>query len=83
MGRSRMPFTTHREFQLGRVAVQLIASAVDLPGVSGWVGTWAIYRLPFDVGDYPLRYGDTDLQANEAIAMGMANAIARAVAIAL
>jgi hypothetical protein len=56
------------------------ADLVLMPGVSGWIGAWAIYRLPRDPWDSPVRYGDTDLENSQSMAMGMARAIAKLVA---
>jgi hypothetical protein len=80
IGRSRMGARTGQEFQFGRFEIRLAAAQVDLPGVEGWVGTWSIYRLPVDRGEIPLRYGDTDLQESEDMAIGMARTVASLVA---
>jgi hypothetical protein len=64
------------EFQMGRWSVDIAAAPLDLPGVTGWVGTWHIYRLPRRSGDMPVRYGDTDIVASADIALGMARSVA-------
>ncbi|PXV60707.1 hypothetical protein SAMN04487785_102435 [Dyella jiangningensis] len=60
--------------------MRLTAAKVELPKVDGWVGTWAIYQAPLDLGSMPLRYGDTDLQKTEDLAIGMARTVASLVA---
>lgn len=75
-----MGMSARREFQFGRFGIRLAAARVDLPGVDGWIGTWAIYRLPIEADETPLRYGDTDLQKSEDVAIGMARTVATLVA---
>jgi hypothetical protein len=75
-----MASSTRREFQIGRFAVRVDAAQIDLPGVEGWIGTWPIYEVPIRRGDLPTRYGDTDLQASEDMAIGMARTIAKLMA---
>lgn len=72
-----------QRFIVGRCLVHVYASQVDLPGVAGWIGAWAIYRLPRRDGDEPVRIGDTDSEASEGVALGMAKAIASQVALSL
>jgi hypothetical protein len=78
-----MALSGKQEFVVGNCLVRVEAGKVDLPGVDGWVGTWAIYRIPPREDSMPDRYGDTDVQASEAVALGMAKAIASAVAASL
>lgn len=78
-----MAGSTRREFQIVRFVVRVDAAQVDLPGVEGWVGTWSIYQIPIRRGDMPMRYGDTDLQATEDMAIGMARTIAKVMAKAM
>jgi len=53
---------------------------MDLPGVTDWVGTWHIYRLPRRPGDVPIRYGDTDFLETAELALGTAGMTARLIA---
>ena len=69
-----------QEYFVGRYIVRIAASQADLPGVEGWLGTWAIYRLPLRPGEPPIRFGDTDFQNNESVALGMARTIGLAIA---
>lgn len=71
------------EFLIGTYLVRVYAAPIVLPGVDGWVGAWAIYLLGREPGSEPVRIGDTDLEESEAIALGMAKAIASAVASSL
>ncbi len=80
IGRSAMTDSISREFQIGRYSVTVTAAHVDMPNAGGWIGTWQIDRLPLEGGDYPMRYGDTDIVESEDIAIGMAGAIASVVA---
>lgn len=68
------------EFIVGDVLVRVYASPIALPGVEGWVGVWSIYRLPMEIHREPVRIGDTDVEESETVALGMAKAIASAVA---
>lgn len=68
------------EFQVGRYSVVITAAPLEMPNASGWIGTWRIDRLPRELGDYPMRYGDTDIVESEDMALGIAQAIAAAVA---
>jgi len=54
-----------------------------MPDGDGWVGAWIIYRLPRSPWDDPIRFGDTELVASQAIAVSMAKDIASIVAAAL
>lgn len=78
-----MELTAPEEFLVGAYLVRVYAAPITLPGVEGWIGAWAIYLLGQEPGAEPMHIGDTDLQENEAIARGMAKAIASAVAGAL
>jgi len=80
IGRLRMVIPLRREILLQDVVIHLTAAKIDVPGVQGWVGTWSIYALPMSRGDAPVRYGDTDLQPNERMALGNAQSIAILVA---
>lgn len=71
------------EHAVGTCLVWVRAARVDLPGVSGWIGAWEIYRLPWHSKKVALRIGETDVQGSEAIALGMVRAIAVSVARAL
>lgn len=75
-----MPSPSPREFQLGRFSALIEATQIDVPGVSGWIGTWHIYRLPRSIGDMPLRYGDTDIVESPTMAIGMARSVVMLVA---
>ncbi|PXV58244.1 hypothetical protein SAMN04487785_105196 [Dyella jiangningensis] len=78
-----MPRGSCHEFVIGRLLIRLSTGELAVPGANGWVGTWAIYRLPRVVEEMPLRYGDTDIVESEDLALGMARQIARLVAKAL
>jgi len=54
-----------------------------MPGVDGWIGTWAIYKLPRSPWDEPVRFGDTEMGDSEATVLAQARAIARVVAASL
>lgn len=79
-GRSRMSNGSLEEFTVGTCLVRVYADQVLMPGVVGWVGVWAIYRLPRVPWDSPVRFGDTDLEASQTSAIGMARAVAKLVA---
>jgi len=83
MGRSRMALSGKQEFVVGNCLVRVEAGKIDLPGVDGWVGTWSIYRIPPRSDSMPDKCGDTDIQPTEAIALGMAKAVASAIAYSL
>jgi hypothetical protein len=71
------------EHAVGTCLVLVRAERVDLPGVSGWIGAWEIYRLPWHSKKAALRIGETDVERSEAMALGMARTIAVSVARAL
>lgn len=77
-----MKFDALQEAAVGNCLVRIRSLHVDLPGVSGWIGTWEIYRLPWHQRKLPVRMGETDLQSSESLAAGMARTIAVAVAMA-
>lgn len=68
------------EFQAGRHLIRIEAAPLHFPGVSGWVGTWHIYRLPRVLNEMPIRYGDTDIVATAEMALGIARSIASLIA---
>lgn len=68
------------EFQTGRYLIRVDAAPLDFPGISGWVGTWHIYRLPRETKDVHIRYGDTDIVETADLALGMARSIASLIA---
>jgi len=68
------------EFTVGACLVRVYADQVLMPDVVGWVGVWAIYHLPRVPWDSPVRFGDTDLEASQTSALGMARTIAKLVA---
>lgn len=78
-----MTLAASEEFVIGAFLVRVYAPSIALPGVEGWIGAWAIYRLDEYPHAEPLRIGDTDIEDSEAVALGMARAIASAVAAAL
>jgi len=78
-----MALVTPHEFLVGGFLVRIYASQIELPGVDGWVGAWAIYRLSAYPGAEPVRIGDTNVEQDEATALGMAKAIASEVAASL
>ena len=75
-----MSLATPEEFIVGDYLVRINAAALVLPGASGWVGAWSIYHHPGSPRDMPVRYGDTDIQVSETLALGMARAIAKMLA---
>jgi len=77
-----MKFDALQEAAVGNCLVRIRSLHVELPGVTGWVGTWEIYRLPWHHRKLPVHMGETDLQTSESLAAGMARTIATAVAIA-
>lgn len=78
-----MALVSPEEFIVGQALVRVYAAPIALPGVEGWVGAWSIYRLPLEAYREPIRIGDTDVEESEAVAFGMARAIASAVAATL
>lgn len=72
-----------QEFQAGRYLIRIEAAPLGFPGISGWVGTWHIYRLPYTSDDMPIRYGDTDIVESAEIALGMAKSVASLLALSL
>lgn len=81
--RSRMPSGSIQEFTVGNCLVRVYADQVYMPGVDGWVGAWAIYKLPRSPWDEPVRFGDTEFGVSQSIAINMAAAIGRLVAASL
>jgi hypothetical protein len=77
-----MRFDALQEATVGNCLVRIRSLHVELPGVTGWVGTWEIYRLPWHQRKLPVHMGETDLQSSESLAAGMARTIATMVAIA-
>jgi len=77
-----MSLAPPEEFTHGNVLVRVYARPIGIPGRHGWVGVWSIYRLPGGAKP-PVRIGDTDIEEDETVALGMARAIARAVALSL
>ena len=71
-----------QEFTVGNCLVRVYAAPISLPGVEGWVGVWSIYALPRGT-KAPIRIGDTGVETSEAVALGMAKAMASAAASAL
>ena len=77
-----MSLAPPEEFTEGNALVRVYARPIAVPGVSGWVGVWSIYRLPRGPSP-PVRVGCTELEATEAVAIGMARMIACAIALSL
>lgn len=75
-----MALVSPEEFIVGQALVRVYAAPIAFPGVEGWVGVWSIYQLPVEIYREPVRIGDTDVEESEAVALGMARAIASAVA---
>ncbi|MET3650685.1 hypothetical protein [Dyella japonica] len=71
------------EYVVDECLIRASASEVDLPGVQVWIGTWGIFRLPYEPGTLPDRYGDTGFHLTEGMVREMAKAIASAIALAL
>ncbi|MGO4502182.1 MULTISPECIES: hypothetical protein [unclassified Dyella] len=72
-----------QEFTVRNYLVRIYADQMLMPDGDGWVGAWIIYRLPRSPWDDPIRFGDTELVASQAIAVSMAKDIASIVAAAL
>ena len=70
------------EMAVGNCLIRVRALRVERAGSSGWVGSWEIYRLPWYRKKRPVRIGETDVEASEGMALGMARTIATAVAFA-
>lgn len=68
------------EYAVGTCLVRVCVTRIDLPGREGWIGSWEIYRLPWNSRKSPLRVGDTDVQTAKSLALGMAKTIAISVA---
>lgn len=77
---SNMLFVNPQEFQTGRYLIRVEAAPLDLPGVTGWVGTWRVYQIPRVSNDMPVRYGDTDIVETADMALGIAQSIASLIA---
>jgi hypothetical protein len=75
-----MRFDALQEAAVGNCLVRIRSFRVDLPGAAGWIGSWEIYKLPWHHRKLPVHMGETDLQTSEGLAVGMARAIATAVA---
>jgi hypothetical protein len=71
---------SHLEVQQGRHLIRVETVFVRLPGVEGWIGSWSVYLSAVRPGDVPLRYGDTDIQKSELLALGAAKTVATLVA---
>ena len=78
-----MKFDALQEAAVGSCLVRIRSSHLELPGVTGWIGTWEIYRLPWHHRKPPVYMGETDLQTSETLAVGMARTIATAFAFAV
>lgn len=74
--------TCPQEFVVNRVVVRVYASMVELPGATGWVGVWSIYRIPRGVLP-PVRIGDTSIETSETRAIDLAKGEAMEVAMSL
>jgi hypothetical protein len=77
-----MKFDALQEAAVGNCLVRIRSLRVELPGATGWVCSWEIYRLPWHHRKLPVHMGETDVQASEGLAAGMARTIATAFAIA-
>jgi hypothetical protein len=71
---------SHLEIRLRAHLIRIETAFVRSPDVAGWIGSWSIYVAPFRPGDLPLRYGDTDVQKYEVLALGAAKTVATLVA---
>jgi hypothetical protein len=71
-----MRFDALQEAAVGNCLVRIRGSRIELLGVTGWIGTWEIYRLPWHHRKLPVYVGETDLQTSESLAAGMARTIA-------
>jgi hypothetical protein len=75
-----MRFDALQEAAVGNCLVRIRSCPVKFPGAAGWIGSWEIYLLPWHHRKLPVHMGETDLQTSEGLAVGMARAIATAVA---
>jgi hypothetical protein len=76
-----MRFDVLQEAAVGNCLVRIRGSRLELPGVTGWIGSWEIYRLPWHHRKLPVHTGETDVQTSEGMAAGMTQTIATAFAI--
>lgn len=77
-----MKFDALQEAAVGNCLVRVRSLRLELPGVTGWIGSWEIYQLPWHHRKLPVYTGETDVQTSEGLAAGMARTIATAFAIA-
>jgi hypothetical protein len=78
----KMKFDALQEAALGNCLVRVRSLRLELPGITGRVGTWEIYRLPWHHRKRPVHTGEIDVLASESLAARMARKIATAFAIA-
>jgi hypothetical protein len=83
LGLTRMSLAAPEEFVIGACMVRAQVSPIALPGVEGWVGSWEIYTLPWYGVKKPVHVGRTDVESSAELALGMAKAVASAVAACL
>lgn len=75
-----MSLAAPEEFVVGACMVRTYASPITLPGAEGWIGAWEVYTLPWYRAKKPFHVGRTDVESSAELALGMAKAIASAVA---
>jgi hypothetical protein len=79
----QMKIDALQEIAIHDCLVQIRSVRIDLPGAEGWIGSWEVYLLPWHSRKRPLHAGETDVESRESMAVGMARAIATAVAVSL
>lgn len=77
-----MKFDALQEAAVGNCLVRISSMRVELPGVSGCVGSCEIFRLLWHTRKPPMHTGEADLQMSESLAAGIAWTIATAFAVA-
>lgn len=78
-----MSLAEPEEFVVGACMVRAHTSPIALPGVEGWVGAWEVYILPWYRAKKPVCVGQTGVESNAGLALGMAKAVASAIAACL
>jgi hypothetical protein len=71
-----------QEMAVGNSLIRVRSVRVDLPSKAGWVGLWEVYRLPWHRRKRAVHIGETEVDASESMALGMARAIAALTAVA-
>lgn len=72
-----------QEVAVGKCLIRLRSVWVESSEGEGWIGAWEVYLLPWHRKKRALYAGETGIERDERLAVGMARAIATATAFVL